>query len=105
MARRGETPEPAVYRPIATEAADGIAVGERVSLYRGYLSRSAADDAGHRSGIPYEVEWSWPVEFPSQRDTKRDRLVDQLVVAVIDGLPEETVKALAMQIDERKVWQ
>lgn len=40
----------------------------------GYLSRSAARDAGERSGLAYAIERSEPVEFLSEADKLRSEI-------------------------------
>lgn len=105
MARRGEPKDLHLYRPVATSDSDAFKAGQRVSDLRGYLSRSGAVKAGEASGVDFEIEVSHPVTFPSERDRKFDRLVGQLVVAVLDDLPDETTKALAREIDERREWE
>lgn len=53
----------------------------------GYLSRSAAVDAGRRSGLDFEIERSEPVEFLSGADKLRreiQRLTAEL--AAVEGV-------------------
>jgi hypothetical protein len=73
-----------LYRAVAAEPWEGESVdlsiwpGEPLGRSSGYLSRSAAVDAGERSGVKYAVVRSAPVVFRMPAEVLKQREIADL---------------------------